>query len=408
MNIKIKIICIFILLITCNLLSVNAATTSNPVAPYTKCASEKIAKYMKEYEQPIASVANATSGVRLEAYIKYFNKVYSAAGYDFKKTTEKYARDLKSNPRAFELPPLCDYSSPEFMTIWTISTLYVNSSDEKVLKKYFSQEAVNYFNKEYQKKVARNQNTQNYKRYIPQIKLPEKYGEYIINGIPISFAASFPHSDMFKGKGEQIVEISKYPALRNDRIMFKDISTGIFPSLKSKDEIKETFLISENGVLKCKQVEQDGKITAIKDPAKLANEIFIVDITKEHNTTTDLAGNIPDDKVTITYSNGVQTIYSINKYTETAWYTGYASTTKMIKTVKDRYGNIIEKQEFAVDEQSPNNNCIQINNNEPVRYKTPYDNQIQAEPLYGQQQSPVNNTLMNLGESLFYNFMNRL
>lgn len=393
-------------LIIYTFLPVQAAITSKPAATYTKSASEKIAKSLNAYEQPIASVANASSSVRLEAYIKYFNKVYGVAGYDFRKTTEKFIRDSKANPHAFEMPPLCDYASPEFMTTWTISMLYADKNDEKVLRKYFSQEAVNYFNKEYQKKVANNQASQNYKRYIPRIKMPAEYGEYIINGVPISFSTSFPHSDMFKGRGEQIVEISKYPELRNDRIMFKDISTVIFPSLKSKDEIKETFLISENGILKCKQIEQSGKITTVKDPVMLTNEIFIVDITKEHNETTDLAGTIPLDKVTITYNNGVQTIYSINKHTETAWYTGYASTTKMIKTVKDRCGNIIEKREFTVDEQSPENNCIQINNNEPVDYKTPYDNQIQAEPLYGQP-LPLNNTLINVGESLLYNFINR-
>lgn len=395
------------LLITCVFSPAQASTNSKPAAPYTKYASEKIAKNLNAYEQPIASVAHASSSVRLEAYIKYFNKVYGAAGYDFKKTTEKYIRDLKSNPHSFEMPPLCDYASLEIMTTWVISSLYVNRNDEKVLRRFFSQEAVNYFNKEYQEKVAKNQGSQNYKRYIPQIKMPEKCGEYIINGGPISFATSFPHSDMFKGRGEQIVEISKYPSLRNDRIMFKDISKGIFPSLKSQDEIKETFLISENGVLKCKQIEQNDKITVIKDPARLANEVFIIDITKEHNTTTDLAGTIPIDKVTITYNNGIREIYSINKHTETAWYTGYPTTTKMIKTVKDRYENIIEKQEFPVNEQFPENNCIQINNNEPVHYKTPYDSQIQAESIYGQQQTPLNNTLIDVGESLLYNFMNR-
>jgi len=357
MKIKFKQFFIIILLLglfNCFLAKTQAATTqsSKPAAPYTKQASDRIMKYVKYYGQPTPPIkAKITSSDVLDTYIKYFIKVYGVAGYNFNKSMGKYVHDININAQAFSVPPFYEYAIPETMSYLALSDIYHGNNDEIILKKYFSQEVVNSFNRKLAKRKAKNGNRQTCKSCVPAIKLPDKMGEYIIEGMPISFATCFPHSSMIKNSfGEEIISISRYPARKDNSILFKDISSGIFPSLNDPSEIKESWLISEDGVLKAKQIEQSGKIICITDPEKLANEVYITDISTQYSE--NIGGKTPEDILTVSYSNGKKEIYATYVSTEQDRWGNCKTTRKQQKTILGKAGNVIETKDFIPNAQT--------------------------------------------------------
>ena len=144
-----KTICIFIGFIILNVcVPVQAEQTSRSAAPYTKLVSEKISYLLKKYGLPSPPVKqNITSSDMLETYIQYYTKIWGMAGYDFKKSMNKYIHDMNVNPNALAIPPIYDYTAPAILGYTTIQTFYQGNEDKLVLKKYFSQETINSFNK---------------------------------------------------------------------------------------------------------------------------------------------------------------------------------------------------------------------------------------------------------------------
>lgn len=144
-----KIFCIFIGFIILNVcVPVLAEQTLKPAAPYTQLASEKISYLLEKYGLPPAPVKqNITSSDMLETYIQYYAKIWGMAGYDFKKSMDKYIHDMNINPNALAMPPIYDYTAPEILGYTTIQAFYQGNEDKLVLKKYFSQETINSFDK---------------------------------------------------------------------------------------------------------------------------------------------------------------------------------------------------------------------------------------------------------------------
>ena len=144
-----KIICIFIGFIILNVcVPVQAAQTSKPAAPYTKQASEKIADLLGKYGLPPTPVKqHITSSDMLETYIQYYAEIWGLAGYDFVKSVNKYIHDINVNPDALSTPTMYGYTTPEALGYTTIQNFYQGNEDKLVLKKYFSQETINSFDK---------------------------------------------------------------------------------------------------------------------------------------------------------------------------------------------------------------------------------------------------------------------
>lgn len=170
-----KLFCIlmcFIILGTSNVVDAASTQSSRPAAPYTKEASEKLTKLINEYGLPETPVKQKiTSSDMLETYIKSYIKIWGMAGYDFRKSIDKYVHDMNVNPTALGLPPLYEYTIPQVLGYTAISTFYQGNEDELVLKKYFSQETINNFNKNISKKSSNNSNTlnsQTSKYWFPQ------------------------------------------------------------------------------------------------------------------------------------------------------------------------------------------------------------------------------------------------
>lgn len=154
-RINLKKLCLFICLIilgTCNIVYATNVQNSKPAAPYTKQAAEKITDLLEEYGLPPTPVKkNITSGDMLETYINYYIKIWGMAGYDFRKSIDKYIHDRNINPDALAMPPIYEYTSPEILGYATIQTFYQGNQDKLILKKYFSQETVNSFDKDLEK-----------------------------------------------------------------------------------------------------------------------------------------------------------------------------------------------------------------------------------------------------------------
>lgn len=150
-KINLKKLCIFICLIifgTCNTVYATSVQSSRPAAPYTKQASDKLTKLINEYGVPTMPIKkHITSSEFLEINIKNMINIWSMAGYDFRKSMNKYVHDMNINSIVLGLPPLYEYTMPEIFGYTTISNYYQGNQDELILKKYFSQETVNFFNK---------------------------------------------------------------------------------------------------------------------------------------------------------------------------------------------------------------------------------------------------------------------
>ncbi len=152
----------------CNYVFAANVQNSKPAAPYTKQALEKLADLLDEYGLPATPVKeNITSRDMLETYINHYIKIWGIAGYDFRKSIDKYVHDMNINPVALGLPPLYEYSMPEALGYATIVKYYKKNEDELVLKKYFSQETVNHFNKNIQSQTS-NRSQYNSKYWFPQ------------------------------------------------------------------------------------------------------------------------------------------------------------------------------------------------------------------------------------------------
>jgi len=140
--------------VTNNFNPVNASSTqtSKPAAPYTKQAAENLTDLLNEQGLPPAPVKQKiTSSDMLETYINYYIKIWGMAGYDFRKSMDKYVHDMNVNPNALAMPPIYDYTAPEILGYTTIQNFYQGNQDELILKKYFSQETINSFDKSLKK-----------------------------------------------------------------------------------------------------------------------------------------------------------------------------------------------------------------------------------------------------------------
>lgn len=151
-----KIFCVFVGFIILNIfMPVQATQNSRPAAPYTKQAYDKLFKVAEANQNALPAIRkNTPSSETLELYIKYYTKLWEMAGYDFKKSMNKYVYDMKANSVEIMTPPVYKYASPEMLAYLKISELCQKKQDELILKKYFSQEAVNSFSADIAKKEA--------------------------------------------------------------------------------------------------------------------------------------------------------------------------------------------------------------------------------------------------------------
>ena len=166
-----KIICIFVGFIILNVcVPAQAEQTSKPAAPYTKQAYDKLFEVTNASKDTLPTIGkNTTSSESLELYIKYYIKLWGMAGYDFKKSMNKYVNDMNFNSLEIMTQPIYEYAAPEMLTYLKISELCKYKQDELVLKKYFSQETVNSFSADIAKKEAQSEQPQ---YWFPQGVVP--------------------------------------------------------------------------------------------------------------------------------------------------------------------------------------------------------------------------------------------
>lgn len=129
-----------------NIAHASNSQDSRPAMPYTKQASDKLTNIIMANKNSLPTIRqNSSSNENLDLYIKYYAKLWAMAGYDFKKSMNKYVHDMSTDPIGMNSNPTYEYSLPITLAYVKLSDTCTGSQDILVLKKYFSQETINSF-----------------------------------------------------------------------------------------------------------------------------------------------------------------------------------------------------------------------------------------------------------------------
>ena len=122
-----------------------------PPAPYSPAAVEKIENAMNEIGLPEFPLKEEiTSSDILETIIQYFIKVYSFAGYDFKKSMDKFINEISTNEEVvmhYYIETGCAehiYMAYDMM----YNACKEDRKSKYIFEKYFSKKTSDYFYKE--------------------------------------------------------------------------------------------------------------------------------------------------------------------------------------------------------------------------------------------------------------------
>ena len=121
-----------------------------PPAPYSPAAVEKIENAMNEIGLPEFPLKEElTSSDMLETLIQYFIKVYSFAGYDFKKSMDKFINEISINEEV--VMHYIETGCAEHIYMAYDMMYNACKEDRKskyIFEKYFSKKTSDYFSKE--------------------------------------------------------------------------------------------------------------------------------------------------------------------------------------------------------------------------------------------------------------------